>query len=320
MFLGIDIGGTRIKAGVVDQTGVVLRADAAPTPGSFLEFRATVGGLASALTAGLPLEAVGIGCCGIIRSSDTMVECLPGNMDYLEGTPLSEVVAASIPGGTPVFADNDARAALSGEIMFGAARGKRNVLMLTLGTGVGGAILADGRAARGHADRAGHIGHLTVDPDGPFCFCGNRGCLETRFSARAIEIEAMAAIRRGCDSLLRARHESNPPSVTCEDVFRYAAEGDVVARSIIEQAVKYLGGALAGLLHVLDPEIVIVGGQIADAGEALFSPLREDISRRTRRLLGRAVPIVHAEVGDRSGVVGAASLAIRALQNSGARL
>ena len=317
MFLGIDIGGTRIKAGAVDQTGVILRADAAPTPGSLAKFRATVGGLVSGLAAGLPLEAVGIGCRGIIRPSDTMVECLPGSMDYLEGTRLSEVAAASIPGGTPVFADNDARAALSGEIMFGAARSKTNALMLTLGSGVGGAILVDGKMARGHADRAGHIGHLTVDPDGPFCLCGNRGCLETRFSARAIEIEAIAAIRRGCDSLLRARHEANPLSVTCEDVFQYAAEGDTVARSIIDQAVKYLGGALAGLLHALDPEIVIIGGQIADAGEALFSPLRDDAGRRTTRLLGRTVPIVHAELGDRSGVAGAASLAMHAIQNSG---
>lgn len=310
MFLGVDIGGTRIKAGLVDRSGALTRCEAVPTPESLTEFRSTLEAMARRIGEGSVVEGVGIGCKGIIRPSDTFVECLPGTLDYLEGTRLADFVSPFVSGGAVISADNDARAALAGEMTFGAAKGRRHALMLTLGTGVGGAVLSNGELLRGCRGAGGHAGHLTVDPDGPWCICGNRGCLETRFSSRAIELEAVAAIHRGCDSLLRQRYHNDPLSVTCEAVFACAAEGDVVARAIRDQALKYLSGALAGMLHMLDPEIVILGGQIAAAGEMLFQPLRQDVEQRTKRLLGRAVPIVPAAVGDQSGVVGAASLAM----------
>lgn len=304
MYLGIDIGGTRIKAALVDASGAVTASHAVPSPLTLAEFRTTIAGLIEATAKSVPVEGVGIGCKGIIRGSDTLVESLPGTLDYLEGLRLADFVA---PLG-PVCADNDARAALAGELMFGAARGKRDVLMLTLGTGVGGAIAQGGVLVRGHCGVAGHAGHLTVDADGPTCICGNRGCLETRFSARALEMEAIGAVLRGCGSLLRERYQADPLAITCADVVRCAREGDPVARAIWDQGVRYLADALAGLLHVVDPEVAILGGQIAGAGDMLFAPLRRELPARTRRLLKREVPIVPAEVGDGSGVVGAASL------------
>jgi glucokinase len=226
------------------------------------------------------------------------VDVLPGTLHFLEGQLLSEFA----PGAPVVRADNDARAALAGEVAWGAARGRRNAVMLTLGTGVGGGILADGRLLRGSTGVAGHLGHLTVDPEGPLCICGNRGCLETIFSARAIEGEAIAAVLRGCHSSL-----TDPAAITCEAVFTAAAAGDELARLICDRAVKYLAGAIAGIFGALDPEVVIVGGQIAEAGPVLFEPLQRQVTERARRLVGHDVPIVRAEIAE-PGIVGAAAL------------
>ncbi len=177
--------------------------------------------------------------------------------------------------------------------------------MFTLGTGVGGAILSAGRILRGYRGVAGHLGHLTVDLNGPPCLCGNRGCLESVFSARTIEVEAFSAMRRG----LIARFPgatSDPPS--CADVFAAARDGDSIARWIVDTGVRKLGAAIAGLLHAFDPEIVILGGQIVSAGETLFAPLREEIAWRSKTMMRREVPIVPMQVNDPSGVVGAAAL------------
>lgn len=309
--LGFDIGGTNLKAGVLDSSGQLLRRETLATPTTLAGFRSAAEGLISRLAGGEHFVGAGFGCPGIVRPFDTLVDCLPGRMDYLEGSRLSDLVAPWLAPGAIVAADNDARAALAGELAFGAARGRANALMLTLGSGVGGAIVSGGVLLRGHSGVAGHIGHLTTDPDGPWCLCGNRGCLETFFSARAIEVEALAAIQRGCESSLRARFGANPLSVTCADVFECAGQGDAVASAIIHRAVRYLGGAIAGLLHVLDSEVVILGGQIAQAGPVLFDTLREDVEQRTRRLLKRTIPIIPAEVGEHAGIVGAASLALQ---------
>jgi glucokinase len=196
---------------------------------------------------------------------------------------------------------------LAGEVAWGAARGRKNAVMLTLGTGVGGGILADGRLLRGSTGVAGHLGHLTVDPDGPLCICGNRGCLETVFSARAIEAEAIGAVLRGCHSSLTDAFSSDPRAVTCEAVFTAAAAGDELARLICDRAVKYLAGAIAGIFGALDPEVVILGGQIAEAGPVLFDPLERQVTERARRLVGHDVPIVRAEIAE-PGIVGAAAL------------
>jgi glucokinase len=208
----------------------------------------------------------------------------------------------------PVFADNDARVALAGEMVWGAARGFENVVMLRLGAGVGGAVIANGQLLRGHAGVAGHLGHLTVNANGPLCVCGNRGCLETVFSARAIEGEAWSAVHRGCHSTLTRLFREQPQLATCRTIFQAASEGDELSQSIITRAIDGLAAAVAGLLHLFDPEVVIMGGHLMDAGEELLTPLREQVWERSRRLLSRDVPLVEQLVADKSGIVGAAGL------------
>jgi glucokinase len=198
--------------------------------------------------------------------------------------------------------------ALAAEMVWGAARGLHNVVMLTLGVGVGGAVVAGGHLLRGHSGVGGHLGHITVEPDGAVCSCGNQGCLETVFSARAIEGEAWAAVHRGCSSSLTRLFREQPQLATCRTIFQAASEGDELARSIVAKAIHKLAAGVAGLLHVFDPEIVIVGGQVADAGADLLTPLREEVWARSRGLLAREVPIVEQQVADKSGIVGAAGL------------
>ncbi|HVF27028.1 MAG TPA: ROK family protein [Pyrinomonadaceae bacterium] len=310
IYLGVDIGGTRIKAGLVDEAGQIVVRKIVDTPTNLDAFKAAFAEVVRDLVAGGASPAgAGVGCKGIVNSATTEVEIVPGTFRFLEGVRLSALVESALGRNVPVYADNDARVALSGEIAWGAARGRKNVVMLTLGTGVGGAVLAEGKMLRGVGGVAGHLGHVSVDPEGAVCFCGNRGCVETFFSARAIEAEAIHHVHRGCESALTDNYAGRTDELTCQAVFEIAARGDEVARRIRDRATEKLGAVIASLLNVFDPEVVIVGGQISEAGATLFEPLGREVTSRTRRLLGREVQIVPQGVADRSGIVGAASLA-----------
>lgn len=307
MVLGIDIGGSQIRAGMVDQEGAILASRTMPTPNDLEGFVPSLHDAIRWLLEATSLPAgVGIGCKGTINPDSTLVEILNGPLHYLEGQRLSDLVG--LPLDVPVFADNDARVAMAGEMVWGAAKGHENVLMLLLGTGIGGAVIANGQLLRGHSGMAGHLGHVTVDPEGSICACGNRGCLETVFSARAIEGEAWAAVHRGCSSTLTRLFREQPQLATCRTIFQAASEGDALSISIVSKAIRGLGAAIAGLLHVFDPELVIVGGKVADAGADLLVPLQEEVWNRSRGLLGREVPLVEQQVADKSGIVSAAGL------------
>lgn len=303
MVLGIDIGGTRVKAALVTETGETIRTVQTPTGGQSQSFAENLITLLRSVQQGQPpVTGAGVGCKGIIDMESTKVLTLPGSLHFLEGQRLSDIIGPVLPAGCKVIADNDARIAMAGEKQWGAARDCKDALMLTLGTGVGGAVMVNGQILRGTGGIAGHIGHLTVDPEGPECICGNRGCLETFFSALAIESEAATAVHRGLVTKM------TKPS--CQDVFAAARDGDRVAVEIIERATKYLGGAIAALVFVLDPEKVILSGQITEAGEMLLDVVRKDVHQRTFGLLRRNVPIVKSELADPSGTLGAAALAL----------
>ena len=309
--LGIDIGGSSVKVGLVDRTGNILARHSAPTTDNLSSFKAALRALLAKLDGQLhDLDGIGFGCRGIIHHESTLVERLPGAAHFLEGSRLSDLVVDATHADVPVRADNDARAALAGELAFGAARDCSNALMLTLGTGVGGAVLVEGSILRGARGVGGHVGHLTMEPDGPLCVCGNRGCLETYFSARAMEAEVLAGLHRGVASSLEEILKGSSP-LCCEDIFNAAANGDRLALVVRDRAVRYLGAALAGLVHAFDPQRIILGGQIIRAGATIIEPLRKELIWRTLCLLGEEVPIVTAGVADQSGVVGAAALVFR---------
>jgi glucokinase len=305
--LGIDIGGSQIRAGMVDPSGAILASRTIPTPNDLDGFLPSLHDAIRWLLEATALPAgVGVGCKGIINPDSTRIENLQGALHFLEGQRLADLVG--LPRDVPVFADNDARVALTAEMVWGAAQGRQNVVMLTLGAGVGGAVLASGRLLRGHTGIAGHLGHITLDPAGLPCSCGNRGCLETVFSARAIEAEAWSAVHRGCSSTLTRLFREQPQLATCRTIFQAASEGDEICQSIVGKAISKLAAGIAGLMHVFDPEILILGGPVADAGTDLIVPLQEEVWERTRGLLHRDVPLMEQQVADKSGIVGAAGL------------
>jgi glucokinase len=304
MILGFDLGGTQIKAGLVDPDGRVIATRKADTPANLSSFRTTLERLARELTAESPDAITGAGFAskGIVDPESTRVVANPGPTVFLEGHTLASLVSDALPAQCPIAGDNDARAALAGELKWGAAKGCTDALMFTLGTGVGGGVLAGGRIIRGAGGIAGHLGHVSIDPWGADCICGGRGCVETVFSAKAIQSAADEVINRGVDSGLLLL----PQRPECRDVFTLAQSGDPVARHILDRAITALGAAMAGLAHALDPEKIIVGGQISEAGDFLFDQLRTDLNWRTRKFVRREIPIVPAQVKD--GIAGAAAL------------
>jgi glucokinase len=299
--IGVDIGGTGIKAAIVGLSGELLDSVQAPSPRSIPALRHFVHSIVKRAKA--PVRGIGIGCKGIIDANSTRVKSSPGDLYFLEGQLLSEVIGA---GDLPVCAENDARVALIGEVLWGAARGRRNVVMLTLGTGVGGAVLVDGAILHGANGAAGHLGHTTIDPQGGLCICGNYGCLETHFSSRAIESDYWAHIHRAAPAKLSMSSTGEVPNP--EAIFRAAAEGDECARYVVDRALEYLGAAIVSFLHTFDPELFILGGNIVAAGPRLIAPIQDKIAHRTRILLGREVPIVFQEIVGYGGVAGAAGL------------
>jgi glucokinase len=290
-----------IKAALVGLNGELLASFHEDSPRTVSSLRHFVQSVRQRATG--PVLGVGIGCKGVIDATTTRVNRLPGDLNFLEGSLLRELVTVN---GLPVCADNDARTALVAEVLWGAARGRRNVILLTLGTGVGGAALIDGVIVRGASGAACHFGHVTLDIRGGLCICGNYGCLETCFSSRAIESAYSAHIHRASPTLLSFDDAGNGPTV--EAIFRAAAEGDPSARRVLDLAFESLIAALVSFLHVFDPELLILGGNIAAAGPQLLAPLHEEVERRTSVLLGRKVPIVLQKTIGYGGVAGAAGL------------
>lgn len=298
--LGIDIGGTSIKAAVVSADGDLLERFQTPSSRNMATLREFV--QSAVRQTKIPVCGIGFACKGIIDSASSRVNRLPGDLHFLEGSLLKDLVGSQL----PVCADNDARAALVAEVLWGAARGRRNVVLLTLGTGVGGAAMVDGVILHGAAGIAGHFGHMTVDPHGGLCMCGNHGCLETRFSSRAIESDYFAHLHRAASATLVVESKGQAPST--EAIFQAAANGDESAQCVLDRALEYLGAAVVSLLHIFDPEVLILGGNIAQAGEQVLGPVRAAMAKGSSRMLGREVPVVlQSEVGY-GGVLGAAGL------------
>jgi glucokinase len=283
--VGIDAGGTNVKGVAIDGAGHVLARRTAEVPHQLLttSVRSVVDVLVG--EAGSEPSALGLAAPGIASRDERSIWWMQGRRDELQGLDWGSHLGR--PG---VRVLNDAQAALLGELWQGAARGCRNVLLLTLGTGVGGAAIVDGRLIRGHLGRAGHFGHISLDPAGRPDIVGTPGSLEDAVGDCGLERRSGGRFR-----------------TTAELV----AAGDSEARAIWVTSVRALACALASLVNVLDPERVILGGGIVAAGARLFEPLRAEMQAVEWRPHGRAVDIVPAAAGEFAGAVGAAYHAMR---------
>ncbi len=308
--LGIDIGGTKLAAGVVAPDGRVLSFAREPTPhaADAEELLAAVAALAERARreSAWPPGALGIGCGGPIAFPEGRVS--PMHLPAWRAFPLRARLAERL--GLPATLDNDVKAFALGEARFGAGRGARCLLGMVVSTGVGGGIVVDGQLYHGAGGNAGHIGHIVVARGGPRCFCGARGCLNAYASGRGLPARARAALRRGATSSLA---DLPAGGLTAQAIVAAAAAGDPLAARLLREAARALARGLAGAAALLDPDRVVLGGGIAGAGPLLFDPLRAELRRRARLAFTRDLDLRPAALGAEAGVVGAAALALPAL-------
>jgi glucokinase len=292
--LGLDLGATNLKWAVVEHAGdawstlahgqvptrLVADPDAVPASvtSQLAEMAATV------IAEWGPVVSVGVGIAGLYDPIAGTARFLPNVPGPWAGHPVAGPVSAAA--GVPVFLINDARAFGLAELRLGAGRGASSMVGLTLGTGVGGVFAIGGRVHQGHDGTAGELGHQTIDPDGPWCGCGNRGCVEAY--ARADQIAAACG------------------TATAEEAVRAAQAGDARARAGLADVGRYLGIGIANMITVITPDRVVIGGGVAAAGELLFGPIRAEIARRVRTTAIEDVTVVAAELGILAGAIGAA--------------
>jgi glucokinase len=290
--LGIDLGGTEIKLVAAGREGRILEQGRAPTAddssGAWAAaIRDAVAGLGRRL--GARPRWAGLAAPGLAARDGRSIAFMPGRLEGLQGLDWSDQLGL----GRAVQVLNDAQAALLGELWLGAARGLRHAALLTLGTGVGGAILADGRLLLGHIGRAGHLGHLSLDPCGPLDCTGAPGSLEEAIGECSLERRSGGRFRSTRELLSAWRG------------------GDSHAGGVWLRSVRALAAALASIANVLDPEAIILGGGVAGAGADLFAPLEDELARFEWRPGGHRVRIIPAALGPFAGALGAAWHAIR---------
>ncbi|HZG56902.1 ROK family glucokinase [Paenibacillus sp.] len=312
LYVGVDIGGTTVKVGLCNEEGKLLHTYEGPT-GSEQGPDASLGNIAEYARrvvndngyAWEDVQGIGVGMPGFMNF-ETGVVHLSANFPGWKDVPVKSKLEQLT--GKTVRINNDANVAALGEAWSGAGRGLQNVVVFTLGTGVGGGIIIRGQIYEGFSGMAGELGHVQVVPDMEAiqCGCGQHGCVETVSSATGIIRMAKDAVERGDKTSLAAL-----PSIAAKDVFDAAKAGDEVAIRIVKRAAYYLGKTLAATAVIVNPERFILGGGVARAGDVLFDAVREVFAKYTPKQA--VVDVVPAELGNDAGVVGAAGLNLRAI-------
>lgn len=310
--IGIDLGGTNIKGGVLDASGTLVHRRSIETQAErgFEHVFARLVRLVEDLTrdAGLAksdIAAIGYGTPGPLSHRKGIVYA-SANLPGWKNIPLRERFSAAT--GLPVTLDNDANVAAFGEFVAGAGRGVRDMVMLTLGTGIGGGVIVNGELVRGALENAAEIGHMIAVPDGRACPCGQRGCLERYGSANAVAERLVEAMQAGENSSLKAGLEAGE-TITSVEVAQAARAGDALALRIWDETCYYLAIGCVSLQHVLNPARVVLAGGLIGAGEQLLDPIRDHFHRQTWRLAEDFPQIELATLGADAGVIGAAALA-----------
>ena len=312
--IGVDVGGTKVAAGLVDEHGTVLARTRKLTPSaSPTDVEDIIAACVQELRAspaahGREVEAVGVGAAGFISADRSTVLVAP-NLSWRD-EPLRVAVATRT--GLPVVVENDANAAAWAEYRFGAGQGESHLVVVTVGTGIGGGVVLDGQLYRGRYGIGAEFGHMRVSESGRRCGCGQHGCWEQYVSGRALLHEAreIADVQRGYGKRLLELGGGRPEGIEAVEVTQAAREGDPAALDCFEEVGSWLGQGLADLAAVLDPGLFVVGGGVADAGELLLTPARRTYAARLTGTHARP----HAEIrlaalGNEAGVVGAADLA-----------
>jgi glucokinase len=316
--IGIDIGGTAIKIAVVWSDGRVVESRQIPTDADAGPEAASGRILACVETLrreheleSREMRALGIDSAGIVDGANNLVLDAP-NLRRWERYPLAERLGTAL--GLPAFLENDVNAMAYGEWQCGAGRGTRDLLCLTLGTGVGGGLVLDGKLYRGARGAAGEIGHMSIEADGPRCACGNWGCLERYVGAQFIVARAVEML--GGDARPSSLRSVAADTLSPRIISEAAAGGDVVAIDVLDVTGRWLGVALANLVNLLNPERIVVGGGVARAGDLLLGSARRTLRERAMNVPAQTAEVVTAALGNDAAVVGAALLAVARLESS----
>lgn len=308
--IGIDVGGTKVLGGVVDENGRVVASAKRDTPrqgGRVLT--QTIADIARELMSKNDISSVGVCAAGFVSSDRKTMLATPNIADW-NGVDLDRELTGLI--GIPVIIENDANAAAWGEAKFGAGRNQEHILMLTVGTGIGGGIVMNGSLYRGAFGIAAEFGHMRVVPEGHLCGCGGRGCFEQYASGTALLRHAREAVNANPEIArnLLSRGDGTVAGLTGSIIMEAARDGDSVALAAFTTTGQWLGAGIATLSVLLDPSCVVIGGGVIEAGEILLAPTREALER-TMPFAGRHPnpQIVAAELGDEAGLVGVSDLA-----------
>ena len=310
--VGIDLGGTNIAVGCVSEDGTKVRglvseptrSDLGPdgVVHRMMETAERSMKLLQAEEKGAQVVGVGIGAPGPLDFHRGVVLLAP-NLGWTD-MPLRDRIAKGLQ--RPAALDNDANCAALGEWWQGAAQGTSHALAVTIGTGIGGGVILNGKIYHGASDCAGELGHTTIDMDGRRCACGNYGCLEAYASGPAIALRAAEALSSGYESSLRARVGGDLMQITAQTVYDAANEGDELALEVVRDTASYLGAGIANFLNIFNPEVVVVCGGVTAAGERLFGPMQREVARRAFKPAVAACRIVPGALPGSAGVIGAA--------------
>ena len=316
--IGVDLGGTKMLVGVVDSERRVLYQSTAPSHGLRQEdlLETLERELRAAREARPGVMAAGLGIpCTIDRERGVAI--LAVNLE-LADVPIRDLMTERLR--LPVFLDNDANVAALAEHRFGAARGARNAVMLTIGTGIGGGLIIDGQVFRGSTGAGAELGHTVIDANGPRCQgnCPNHGCIEALASGTAIARDGLAAAEAAPESAL-ARALAEDAELDGKEVTDAALAGDETARGVLEKIGRRLGVAFSSFANIFDPDVIVIGGGASRAGELLAEPARQELATRALPPMS-STPVAIAELGPEAGMVGAATMAALELKGGGDRV
>jgi len=310
--IGVDIGGTNITVALVTEKGKIIRKIRFPTrveEGKAKIIKRIVKALDGVMKdlRSNSIEGIGIGAAGDINQDRGIVRFSP-NL-FWKNVPIVRLIRKRF--NLRVVLDNDANAAAWGTYILETKRKVKNLLCITLGTGVGGGLIINGKIYRGASGSAGEIGHITLNPQGQRCRCGNYGCLETYIGSAYIVKKAVKEIRKGEKSLIKKLAGGNLQSITSQTIQVAALKGDKLARRIWQEAGEYLGIALSGVINLLNPGVIVFGGGVARAEKLIFKPMKKEIRKRTFRVPFEKVKFTHTKFGADLGVIGAALLILQ---------
>lgn len=311
--IGIDVGGTNVKIALVDKSGKIIYSNSVPTYAK-MGYEYTVNNIKQAIkdlmketnTTAKDIDGIGFDFPGQVDYKTGVVKLAP-NIPGWVNVPIAQMIEEEFH--IPTRIDNDVRCAALGEMKFGAGQGCENFVCITVGTGIGSGLVVNGQLVRGASNAAGEIGHIKLQmKDGLICGCGDTGCLEAYASGPSIVAMAQNYIKGGKSTKFREMAAAEGGEITPYMVAKAAEAGDPVAKRIFAIVGEYIGIGLTSVINLLNPEKVIIGGGVAEAGDLLLDPIRKTIKERAMVVAGSAVEIVPAQLGNSAGVIGASML------------